>query len=327
MPVVAGGVEALAALTAIALLIVLLGLIQCASVLLRALFLVPNTALGWVPWLGSKVKAPIHSIEKKLVSSLAAQAVTVEGAISKTWHVQAWLIEETGHAIWDATRLGAKALWYVEVKYPLEALSALAHRAHGAIAVTTKVTSTTVKRVTVIRGVTAAQLARIGRRTSLLERRLAKLAAHGVGAINDVRVLPARVGYTARQLRHALRRLSRLERITAGLGAVALVGTALGRMGLGWLRCPSLSRVGRRIGCGGFGIIEEFLAPAFEALVVLDLCRFALAAQRLAREFVPALGLVILTADAICLGGGASLPSAHDSKVVSTRIRLPSASD
>jgi hypothetical protein len=141
---------------------------------------------------------------------------------------------------------------------------------------------------------------------------------------HDIALAPARVGITAKQLRRLSRRLTRVEELTVGLGAVALVGAALGRLGLGWLRCPALGRVGRKIGCGGFSWLEGFFAEAFEALLVIDLCRFALAAQSLARFVVPQLGAVLLVENAVCLGGGASLPSAHDVTRVSTSITLPS---
>ncbi len=144
---------------------------------------------------------------------------------------------------------------------------------------------------------------------------------------HDIALAPAKVGITAKQLRRLSRRLSRVEELTVGLGAAALVATALGRIGLGWIRCPALGRIGKKIGCGGFSWLEGFFATTFEALVVLDLCRFALAAQQLARVIVPSLAGTLLVQNAVCLGGGASYPSAHDSPKVRTKLTLPSASD
>ena len=134
-------------------------------------------------------------------------------------------------------------------------------------------------------------------------------------------------GITAKQLRRLGRRTSALEKATIGAGAAALTAAALSKLGLRWLKCPALGRIGRKIGCGGFHWLETFFAEAFEALLVLDLCRFALGAQKLARLVVPQLGAVLLVQDAVCLGGGATLPSAHDSPTVSLVITLPSAHD
>ena len=55
MPAVAVGIEALAALTLIAILLVAIALTAGVKVFVSALFLLPNATLGWVPWLGSKV--------------------------------------------------------------------------------------------------------------------------------------------------------------------------------------------------------------------------------------------------------------------------------
>jgi len=135
------------------------------------------------------------------------------------------------------------------------------------------------------------------------------------------------VGRTAKQARAHARRISRLEGLLTGAAAVALVGTALGKLGLRWLRCSNVKRTGRALCRLNPEWITTLLSDAFEAMVVLDLCRYALAAQRLGRLVVPELGVVLLVQNAVCLGGGASLPSAHDSPKTSTSITLPSAHD
>lgn len=159
---------------------------------------------------------------------------------------------------------------------------------------------------------------------------------HGIDRLTHIvtRTIPheldairSRAGSTSRQLRRLARRTSSLERAFAGAAFAAAVATALSRLGLRWLRCPALGRIGRKIGCGGFSFLEAFFAEAFEAMVFLDLCRFALAAQQLARFIVPQLGDLLLLESAICLGGGATLPSAHDSPKLTTRIELPTAHD
>ncbi len=152
-----------------------------------------------------------------------------------------------------------------------------------------------------------------------LEHRL----AHRI--LTSLHPLEALYGRTVKQIRRLLRSISGLEKATIGVGAAALVATALSRLGLRWLKCPALGRIGRKIGCGGFSWLEAFFADTFEALLVLDLCRFALAAQKLARFVVPQLGAVLLVENAVCLGGGASLPSAADETKASTKITLPSA--
>jgi hypothetical protein len=190
--------------------------------------------------------------------------------------------------------------------------------------ITHKVLKPVVQKITAASGITAAMYRTLTHRVSALAAHVAHIAAT---IPHDIALAPTRVGITSKALRRLARRTTALERATIGLGAVALVTAALGRMGLGWLRCPSLLRMGRRLGCVGFGWIEAFFATTFEALVVLDLCKFALAAQQLARLIVPHLAGTLLVQNAVCLGGGSRLPSAHDSPKTLTRVTLPSAHD
>lgn len=121
--------------------------------------------------------------------------------------------------------------------------------------------------------------------------------------------------------------LAKIAGLVTLAGFTGFMWRWLDRNGLRWLKCPSVSRIGSKIGCGGFGFLESLLADAFDAMVVLDLCRYATAAQRLAKTVAPELGAFLLVQHAICLGGGASLPSAHDSPKTTTHIALPSAHD
>jgi hypothetical protein len=206
------------------------------------------------------------------------------------------------------------------------ALRRLAHAIHVGVPaqIRDQIVRPLVARLERTLGQVRAQAHLLAHRLDVAGARVAHLA-HALP--HEIALVGERVGITAKQLRREARRLSRLEKATVGLGAVALVAAALGRLGLGWLRCPSLLRMGRKMGCAGFGWLEGFFATAFEALVVLDLCRFALAAQRLAKELVPQLAGTLLVQNAVCLGGGASYPSAHDSPKTLTRVTLPTAHD
>ncbi len=191
-----------------------------------------------------------------------------------------------------------------------------------------------------------AQIAPIQARIHGIDRLVGRLEAqahaqwmrlrHGIDRIERIatRTIPrdiARVGTRVGRVEKTLSGLrGHAGRIEALLGATAiatLVSAALGRLGLNWLKCKPMGRMARTIGCGGFAAAETFLSATFEAMLVLDLCRYALAAQRLARFIVPQLGALLLVQDAVCLGGGASLPSAHDSPRLTTKIALPSAHD
>jgi hypothetical protein len=167
-----------------------------------------------------------------------------------------------------------------------------------------------------------ALVALITRKVAAAEHRLAGAIAIPAHAIAGV--LP-RVGRLERRAEAQAARLTKVEKATVGIGTAALVLTALNRLKLGWLLCPALLRMGRKHGCGGFHFLEALLAPAFEALLILDLCQYAQVAQKIAREAAPELGVFLLVQNAVCLAGGASLPSAHDNVKAHTRITLPSA--
>jgi len=99
-------------------------------------------------------------------------------------------------------------------------------------------------------------------------------------------------------------------------GAVAL---ALSRLGLGWLRCNSLSRLGKRIGCGGFAALEDLLFGAVTALAVTDICEFANVAMGTAELIRPALLELVDVEDALvgCHGATGAPP------LEPSRLRLP----
>ena len=91
----------------------------------------------------------------------------------------------------------------------------------------------------------------------------------------------------------------------AFVGAVAV---ALARLGLGWIKCPALGRIGRRFGCGGFDLLEELLAAEIVALAAADLCDFSALVTSAAEGFVPALTALVDVEDALVGCHGATRP-------------------
>src|SRR5262249_57235162 len=64
-----------------------------------------------------------------------------------------------------------------------------------------------------------------------------------------------------------------LDKITTGVLASALVMTALGRLGMGWLRCSNWNRIGRA-GCRiPFNLLEDLLALTADFFVLTNICR------------------------------------------------------
>lgn len=138
-------------------------------------------------------------------------------------------------------------------------------------------------------------------------------------------------GFTAKQLRAALRQLSRLGWIgqvasIAALGtlilrklhlswlrhhtgAASLVALGLAKLGLSWARCSNVGKVGKAL-CGTpAGLVEELLGDALDVLVVADICLIAKVIEEAALAFEPALEELVALENFVCLGAGGSLPS------------------
>jgi hypothetical protein len=232
-------VVALPELLWLAALIVALGMITVGTAFTEALFKVTESGIGWIPWIGKKAANGVDAVRQRLTSYMGEAALGLQGTISASWNVLAQLVEDTGAALWDAARATAHLAWLVEVKYPLDVLSALAHRAQGVVNRTTKITATTVKRITVVQGVSAAQWKRVAGKVARLEARVAAIPYAGAGAI----ALPfPRIGRLERQARREAGELSRLAHRLDRLPFAAAVAGALAALGVSWARKPCAKR-------------------------------------------------------------------------------------
>lgn len=270
MPVVI----ALPELLALAGLFLALGMVVMGDQFTRALFQVTESGVGWIPWIGKKASNGVRAVSQRVNAVFSSAALRLEAAISSTWHTLAYLIDQTGQAIWEATQVGARALWLVEVKYPLDVLSALARKAQGAVSTTTKISTTVVKRVTVVQGVTAAQLSRLARRVNQLDARVKAAAIAVPGAI----ALPfPRIGSLERRAKAQAKRLTKVERRFGALAFTGLVAAALARLGAGWIRCTNVRKAGKRV-CGmDTDLLETLLGSTL-------LLTSAISLEQLARE-------------------------------------------
>jgi hypothetical protein len=329
-------VLALPVLIELAALLFALAFILAGKQFVDALLWIVKKVTRAVPFSGFLIGAVTELALQKLSHELGKAADNVGGSVAASWHFLATIVDRTA---WTTFHLGvalSRMYAYITVGYPLHILWATAKRAEAialrgvhAIPKVGGVTKIVYQTITApARSALAPAVHWLTRglrfRLTKLEKALAAIAITVGGAVVAG---PVKIGYTWKQLRAHLARLKRLEKLLTIPGAIALTTMALTHMGLGWLKCDSLRRLGKGIGCTGFAALEELLAPAVEAVTILELCNYALAAQRLARVVVPQMGVLLLTADALCLGGGASLPSARDAQIISTKISLPSAVD
>lgn len=262
----------LAPLLEVSGLLVALGLITLAVVLVAALFKTAEATVGWIPWLGTKAKGGLEATRKRLVNHMSLWVVGIEGQIADSWHMLAGLIEQTGDAIWDVSRGVAHLYWYVEFKLPALMAQIAARAAHGTTSTITKHTTTVVRRVTVVQGVTAKQLRDVSRRVAALSVIVAAIRAAQAHA-------PALPGIHVPSLPISLKgiraRLGKLERINTRKGAAAFVAAALATLGLSWTRRSCTKRNNDLLCKTDFGALEALLGGAMIALNFNSVVKFA----------------------------------------------------
>lgn len=118
------------------------------------------------------------------------------------------------------------------------------------------------------------------------------------------------IGRTARQTRAHARRLTKLEGLLGATAFAALVAVALKRLGLNWLRCPALNRIGRKHGCAPWQLLEYLLAPTVAILLLRDMCTLVTMIQRGAKTAEKTLTDAIVTGEGFLCGGETHLASA-----------------
>lgn len=289
-PAGVGAGVALGELMALCGLILCYGLIVVGQDFLEAVFGVVKKATGWVAWvpfIGRRVDNGVEAMYHSLDRWMGAAASKVEGAISQTWNVLAATIRYTLHATWEMTQWMGRLTWYVYSRYSLPAIAARLTWALGKLAyhgakdlVTTKVVTTVVREVRHpdtgrIGGAIAKALQPLRAEVRAFERwtrsQIATLddaiTAPWTGSLAGLR---ARVKEAERVASRLWARVRRMERVTVGLGAAALVMSALARLGGTWIFCRSWRQVGRSV-CRLDPLGLEFLLGLFAfAVVALD---------------------------------------------------------
>jgi hypothetical protein len=87
--------------------------------------------------------------------------------------------------------------------------------------------------------------------------------------------------------------LRNLERSIAGVSALALVGTALARLGLNWIRCRRVGRVGKAV-CGmDSQLLGALLADATLIIGTISIVELTRGTQRLMPAITDATGYLV----------------------------------
>jgi hypothetical protein len=262
MPTVAPAIPELAALI---ILVVALGILLLADAIVRALFQVGATLVGWVPWLGGKAKKSLHVIEQRINNYMSDAIAGVSASVSWSWHLLAQTVAWIGTTIVHSAERIAELNWYVTKKFSLpffaeritrglvnarlareliDALTkrqapwarALAHPESGPIAAgATAKTTPLAREIAKLRAWTVA-------RVRVVSHAIAVDIPHGIAGLR------ARDLALGKRLDRLWKRVRAHEKALVGAAFVAATAVALRRLGLGWIRCSNWRKIGRA-GC------------------------------------------------------------------------------
>jgi hypothetical protein len=304
-----------AAPAAVGLALAVAGLLAFTAFLVASgmLKLYAETLGAFIRWLASKIDVDLHiphfgghpfravshglyAVDDQIRNAFAAAALRSESAaswcFSTAGNTIVWMARETAdlaHDVWSALQHTTVATIPAAIRRAEAAtLARLRALDHSIARVATRAQAQVRRLEHVVDGLTGRIEHRIPQALSRINSRLDRL-------LRDGRGLRARV--------------HEIEKLLTVAGATGLVALALRRLGLNWLRCPSLLRMGRRIGCGGFAFAESLMALSFAPLLLQDACALVRQYERLAVAIQPALADFVLGVEGWVCGGPNSLPS------------------
>lgn len=233
---------ALVALTLLVTFLIALGLVLLVEQIVKAFFGIAGGALAKVPVVGGWLNSSTHSVEQRIVSTLGAAALQLDGLVGLFWHTLGDLVRWTAHEIRASAglletiaRLVAnplniaawRALWHQLVLRVKAGEAALAHLAMRAL-------SPLIHRVTALERWTYP-------RVKALEH------ATGVAIPRDIAGLRARTRTLEELYDSAWKLLHRIDARFAAEAFAGAVAIALATLEVGWIRCGNWRRLGRTV--------------------------------------------------------------------------------
>jgi hypothetical protein len=283
-PEAIGLAEALAVLGKLVVVLFALGCIYAVDHFVRALFSTVSATVGWIPFAGKVVRAPIHKIEQKVVDSLARAEQSLDSYIAHSWHQLAKLVRMLGreaeglaHDYLAIVRFldrlwGPKAIMVVlrAALHPIRALQQVEHRTLQWL----RGEHTTLAN-SVAHGVYP--------RLKTVERTVAQPVT------SDITALRTRTKALEKKVEAEFKWIRTKPWLVVSAAFAASVALALKRLGWNWIGCKNWKRIGKHV-CGlPVGLIEELLTLAIGFLVVVDpvdIGKLAIKSEQLMHDFV-----------------------------------------
>lgn len=296
-------VDALPVLGELAGLLFVVGCIYMVDAFVRSLFGTVSGAVGWIPWIGKVVSAPIHSIEQKVTSALGSAEASIDNHIGTCFHKLASLLEHMGVEILGLGLLG--------VALAAELADHLRHLiGHDAAIAANQAEAAAAHRIATEAEALARSVGAAATSTELaLRHRIGALEGEVAGVLEpDIAGLRDR----AHEIEDALGRawdLIRQHEEALGIGAITgAVAVALAELDLSWTRCASNNLVGKKL-CGlGPELLEELLGTAIASMAIGDVCQIVTAIVTGVDDLQPVLDLMIAGVDDLLKCQGSERP-------------------
>lgn len=273
----------------------------------KALFGTATSAVGWIPWFGKIATRSLTSIEQKIVSFMSGAAASVDAKMGAAFHELARVIDWLGREL----KSHASLIYTLAQLVLGQSFAGILRAAVDALR----------HRVTTVESTADAAL----RRVEVAEKRL----AHGIGEdvlprvkslegevagvlTRDIPAIRARESDLVHGVESIFSWVRRHVLVAGSLAFAGAVAAALARLGLGWLRCNSVSSIGNRLKCSGFKLLEDLLFGVIDVLVIADLCQITKLMIDVAESSViqDALGGIINGVEDLLLCQGVDLPPA-----------------
>lgn len=246
--------------------------------LAKALFGAADSAVGWIPWLGKIVTKPLTSIEQKIVSFMSQAAATSDAKMGAAFHELARVIDWIGEEINRHANLiellagilaGTAGLSALQ-----QAIAQLFRHSKAVQATATHALETAIALPrTIQHGIGEDVLPRI----KSLEHTVGGVIAHDLPGLRSAdRILFRGIDDLRKWVHHHTLEAGTL----AFAGAVAV---ALGRLGLGGLRCNNFTNMLKKRGCGLGLLVDRLLELAVFLTIAFDFKLFVDASMLVAR--------------------------------------------
>lgn len=246
------------------------GLVFVMDAVVRAFFGTATGLVGWVPFAGRIITSPLLAIEHNLTSYLGGLEAHFDKQMAARWHSLASLVSQLALD----TKAAAILDWQIARKVATSFGNTVVTHIAGAVHAVTKVVRAEVRTVT--RTVVRVEKIVGTKADAVLVHRLGAVAGeleHVIDwTIPSLRARDKALTDSLGRLWHRLR--GDAGRLAAGAAVGALI-YALGKLGMGSLRCKNVGRAAKQL-CGmNPSWLEALLAGALAIIGPISLVTFA----------------------------------------------------